>query len=176
VNLETQLELSLRLIAAAILSGVVGINRERYDHPAGLRTHMLVGIGSALFTILSTFAFPNGDSGRIASQIVVGIGFLGAGSIIQSSRRIRGMTTAAGIWTVAAIGMACGTGHYLLAAITALLIWFILSMVGKFEKIIAPPRKPGNKESDQESGDQEQYDVIKRKVTADKVTGFRAID
>jgi putative Mg2+ transporter-C (MgtC) family protein len=172
VTLEAQLEMSLRLFVAAALSAVVGINRERYDHPAGLRTHMLVGIGAALFTIMSMTVFPNGDSSRIASQIVVGIGFLGAGSIIQSNRRgVRGITTAAGIWATAAIGMACGSGVYLLAAIAALLIWFVLSVVGRLEKRLARPNG-----INRELPDDSETNVTKRHPNADKVTGFRTID
>src|SRR5690242_9109984 len=113
--LELQFELCLRLGIAAILSALVGIERERHEHPAGLRTHILVGIGAALFTVLSIYAFPAGDPERVAAQIVVGIGFLGAGAIVQSKSKyhIKGMTTAAGIWAVAAVGMACGTGMYI---------------------------------------------------------------
>src|SRR3954468_2827119 len=139
MSLELQLDASLRLLVAALLSAAVGLNRERFDHPAGLRTHMLVGMGACLFTVMSMMAFPGGDPSRIASQIVVGIGFLGAGSIIQTNRRgIRGITTAAGIWATAAIGMACGTGLYLLATVAALLIWLVLSVVGRLEKLVIP--------------------------------------
>jgi putative Mg2+ transporter-C (MgtC) family protein len=131
-----QLDLCLRLTLAAILSAMVGIDRERHDHPAGLRTHILVGIGAALFTVLSIYGFPSGDRERVASQVVVGIGFLGAGAIVQSKSKlnIKGMTTAAGIWAVAAVGMACGTGTYILAVFSAILIWFVLSIVGRIEK------------------------------------------
>ena len=136
MDLYVQLDLSLRLIIAVMLSAVVGYDRERHDHPAGLRTHILVGLGSALFTVLSMYAFGSGDHGRVAAQIVTGIGFLGAGAIIQgrSGRSIHGMTTAAGIWAVAAIGMACGTGSYLVAAVAALLTWFVLAVLGHVEK------------------------------------------
>jgi len=135
MSLELQLEVSLRLIAALVLSALVGYDREQHDHPAGLRTHILVGLGSALFTGLSIFAFQPGDPGRVASQIVVGIGFLGAGSIIQlrGPGAIRGLTTAAGLWAVAAVGMACGTGNYLLAAIATILIWFTLAIVKRMQ-------------------------------------------
>lgn len=131
MSLELQLDVSLRLVVALILSAIVGYDREQHDHPAGLRTHILVGLGSALFTGLSLFAFEKGDPGRVASQIVVGIGFLGAGSIIQLRERrdIRGLTTAAGLWAVAAVGMACGSGNYLLAAVATILIWFTLAIV-----------------------------------------------
>ena len=107
LSVEEQLSLCLRLVIAAILSAIVGYNRERHDHPAGLRTHILVGVGAALFTVLSIAGFPSGDKERVASQIVVGIGFLGAGAIVQSKSRfsVKGMTTAAGIWAVSARAM-----------------------------------------------------------------------
>jgi uncharacterized membrane protein YhiD involved in acid resistance len=106
--LELQLELCVRITVAALLSLLVGLEREWQGQPAGLRTHMLVGLGAALFTVLSLFAFAKGDPGRVAAQIVAGIGFLGAGSIIQRRERNtpHGLTTAAGIWAVAAIGLA----------------------------------------------------------------------
>jgi putative Mg2+ transporter-C (MgtC) family protein len=127
--LELQLELSLRLIIAAALSAIVGYDRERHDHPAGLRTHILIGVGAALFTVLSMYAFERADQARIAAQIVTGIGFLGAGAIVQGRKphNVYGMTTAAGIWSVAAIGMAAGSGNYVVGAVAAILIWFVLA-------------------------------------------------
>jgi putative Mg2+ transporter-C (MgtC) family protein len=153
MDLYLQVDLSLRLIIAVMLSAVVGYDRERHDHPAGLRTHILVGLGSALFTVLSLYAFGNGDHGRVAAQIVTGIGFLGAGAIIQgrSGRSIRGMTTAAGIWAVAAIGMACGTGSYLVAAVASLLTWFVLAVLGHMEKRVRIPDVKTNPETKPES-------------------------
>jgi putative Mg2+ transporter-C (MgtC) family protein len=175
MSLELQLDASLRLLVAAFLSAAVGFNRERFDHPAGLRTHMLVGIGACLFTIMSMLAFPGGDPSRIASQIVVGIGFLGAGSIIQTNRRgVRGITTAAGIWATAAIGMACGTGLYLLATLAAILIWTVLAVVGRLEKMVVPA-KPQT-DNHQKADDQNDGDEVKKKPTADKATGYRSID
>ncbi len=136
IPVEQQLDLCLRLFVAAVLSALIGYDRERHDHPAGLRTHMLVGIGAALFTVLSLYAFPNSTGDRVAAQIVTGIGFLGAGSIVQSKSKlnVRGMTTAAGIWSVSAIGMACGTGLYVLAVFGAVLIWTVLAILGRMEK------------------------------------------
>lgn len=134
--IEAQLDASVRIVLAAIFSAIVGLNREYTYHPAGLRTHMLVGIGSALFTTLSIYAFPHGDIGRVASQIVVGIGFLGAGTIIENTpdKQVRGLTTAAGVWMVAAIGMACGTSAYLVAAVATIFAWITLSLLGKLTK------------------------------------------
>ncbi|HET9214640.1 MAG TPA: MgtC/SapB family protein [Gaiellaceae bacterium] len=117
----------LRLAVAAGLTGVIGLERELRERAAGLRTHMLVGVGSALFTIVSAygwgdfgFSTPQGvvfDPTRIAAQIVTGIGFLGAGAIIRQGLSVRGLTTAAGLWVVAAIGMAAGAGYYSAALI-----------------------------------------------------------
>jgi len=113
-------EIVARLALAAGLTGAIGLERELRERSAGLRTHMLVGVGSALFTIVSAygwsdFVFGSGvtfDPTRIAAQIVTGIGFLGAGAIIRQGFSIRGLTTAAGLWVVAAIGMAAGAGYY----------------------------------------------------------------
>ena len=116
-----------RLAAAAALGGAIGFERELREREAGLRTHMLVSVGSALFTIVSAYGFReflvNGgsvvraDPTRIAAQVVSGIGFLGAGAIIRQGFSIRGLTTAASLWLVAAIGMAAGAGYYSAAGI-----------------------------------------------------------
>lgn len=133
MTLELQLELSLRIAAAAVLSSLIGFEREWRGHRAGLRTHMLVGLGAALFTVLSLFAFGEGDPGRVAAQIVTGVGFLGAGAIIQrrEQRAPHGLTTAAGIWAVSAIGMACGAGAYVLGVFSAVLILFVLAVLSR---------------------------------------------
>jgi putative Mg2+ transporter-C (MgtC) family protein len=115
-------EVAVRLAVAAALTGAVGLERELRERAAGLRTHMLVGVGSALFTIISAYAWGDFifdrtqgtafDPTRIAAQIVTGIGFLGAGVIIRQGLSIRGVTTAAGLWVAAAIGMAVGAGYW----------------------------------------------------------------
>ncbi len=120
-------EVLLRLTVAALLGGAVGLERELREREAGLRTHMLVSVGSALFTIVSAYGFREflvhggsvvrADPTRIAAQIVSGIGFLGAGAIIRQGLSIRGLTTAATLWLVAAIGMASGAGYYSAAVI-----------------------------------------------------------
>jgi len=116
---------------AAVLGGIIGLEREYREKAAGFRTHFLVALGSALFMILSQYGFdaairemPNVsfDPSRIASQVVTGIGFIGAGTIIFQKNVVRGLTTAAGIWVTAAIGLACGTGLYVLAAVSTLLV------------------------------------------------------
>lgn len=122
-DLNLQLDLAWRLIAAAILGAVIGIERERHEHPAGIRTHMLVAIGSAAFTMLSIYSFGQGsDPGRVAAQIVTGIGFLGAGSILKGGGTIHGLTTAASLWVVAAVGMAAGAGAWGVAVATTIIV------------------------------------------------------
>ena len=116
------LELMLRILMAFALGGVIGYERETIQRPAGLRTHMLVAAGSAAFTIVSIYAFVGQgtvrDPARVAAQIVAGVGFLGAGTIWRTSSTVRGLTTAASIWLVAAVGMLVGTGLYVLAIFT----------------------------------------------------------
>ncbi len=138
ISLDTQLDMALRVLTAALLSMLVGIERERSGHAAGLRTHMLVGTGAALFTTLSVLAFPGSDPARIAAQIVSGIGFIGAGAILQQREgKMHGLTTAASIWVTAAIGMTCGSGAFVLAASVALLVVFTLSAMAWVGKRIA---------------------------------------
>lgn len=125
-----------RLGVAAGLGMAIGIERELRDREAGLRTHVLVSVGSALFTIISAYGFhdllANGgpviraDPTRIAAQIVTGIGFLGAGAIIRQGLSVRGLTTAASLWVVAAIGIASGAGYYSAAVITTVVVLFSL--------------------------------------------------
>jgi len=134
--LQLQVDLSLRMLIAAAMGAILGFNRQHYDHPAGLRTHTLVAIGAALFTSLSLTAFGTSNPGVVAAQVITGIGFLGAGSIIRGSdvHQVHGITTAAGIWTTAAIGMACGAGFYFVALVGTLLTWFVLEVVRRIEK------------------------------------------
>lgn len=131
MSLEIQFILAIQTIFAAFLCAIIGMDREREDRAAGLRTHMLVGVGACVFTGLSLYAFPDSDSARIASGVVEGVGFLGAGIVIfeRSSRQIKNVTTAAGIWTAAAIGMAVGSGAWFLALLVTLLVWIILAVV-----------------------------------------------
>ncbi len=123
IDLTLQLDLSVRLIVAALLGLAVGFEREIHGHPAGLRTHMLVAMGSGLFTVLSIHGFGTAsvatpiDPTRIAAQIVSGIGFLGAGAILKDGIVIRGLTTAASLWATSAVGMAAGAGEYVIAAV-----------------------------------------------------------
>jgi putative Mg2+ transporter-C (MgtC) family protein len=127
-------EIVLRLLAASFCGGIVGWERERKRRPAGLRTHMMVGLGAGSFTLAALdMAGPGADPVRILQGVVTGIGFLGAGSIIQSRGEVQGMTTAAGIWVVGAIGAACGSGDYVMAAVTLAFAFTILFAVKKVE-------------------------------------------
>lgn len=128
----------VKLIVALVLGGIIGAERERYKKAAGLRTLILISVGSALFTILSQkMVGPTGENpGRIAANIVVGIGFLGAGVILEEHGRVVGLTTAATIWMAAAIGMASGAGEYVLAAITAGLVMVVLLLFTRLEEYL----------------------------------------
>ena len=139
----------LRIFAAAMLGGVIGLERAYRSKMAGFRTHFLVALGSAIFMIISIHGFDTDlplldksnyslDPARIAANIVTGIGFIGAGTIIFQKHTVRGITTAAGIWVTAAIGMACGAGHYALSVATTVLVLlcleifsFVLGKMGK---------------------------------------------
>lgn len=122
--MEIELDFAIRLAVAMLLGGVIGFEREWRAKDAGFRTHFLVALGSALFCIVSQygFGFDLKDSSRVAAQVVSGIGFLGAGTIIFQKNVVRGLTTAAGLWVTAAIGLACGTGMYIAAAATTLMM------------------------------------------------------
>jgi len=129
-------EAALRLALAAVFGGAIGIEREFREREAGLRTHMLVAVGSALFTLASAYGFRDflvhggavvrADPTRVAAQIVTGIGFLGAGAIIRQGLAVRGLTTAATLWVCAAIGLSAGAGYYSAAFITTLIVVFLL--------------------------------------------------
>lgn len=132
-SLAIETDLILRLVMAMVLGGLIGLDRELRDKPAGMRTIMLICVGSALFSIVSELlGGPEGESTRIAAQIVTGVGFLGAGSIIRHQVSIVGLTTAATIWAVAAIGMAVGFGQYVLGiagTVVMILVLFFLNFI-----------------------------------------------
>ena len=141
-------EIAIRLLLAAALGAVIGYDRERHTWAAGLRTHMLVCLGSALVMVVSAYAFSDIlgqyprvvlDPSRIAAQVVSGIGFLGAGTIMFMQREnvVRGLTTAAGLWTVAAIGLAVGGGMYVAAVIATAVAWVILAALKPLERRFA---------------------------------------
>ena len=126
--LTQQLEYLIPILVAAFLGSVIGFERKKRSKEAGIRTHALVCMGSALMMVISKYAFSDSgdfDAARVAAQIVTGIGFLGAGTIVFKNRSIHGLTTAAGIWTAAGVGMASGGGLYVLAAGATVLVVFI---------------------------------------------------
>ena len=130
----TYSEIAIRLLLALVLGGAIGVEREYRAKEAGFRTHFLVALGSALFCLVSQFGFGIDlkDSSRVAAQVVSGIGFLGAGTIIFQKNVVRGLTTAAGLWVTAAIGLACGTGMYVAAAITTVMVLLGLEVLNAF--------------------------------------------
>jgi putative Mg2+ transporter-C (MgtC) family protein len=139
--MPVELEMALRILLATALGGIIGFQRERLDKPAGFRTHILIAAGAALFTVVSIMGFKTDDTARVAAGIVAGIGFLGAGSIIRRGNHIEGLTTAATIWAVAGIGMAAGSGLYIISVITTAIILTVLLL----------PRFPVNHREDKQS-------------------------
>lgn len=135
LTIATQIDLALRLTVGLILGALIGFERELHRQPAGFRTHSLVSLGAALFTVVSAFGFSGDlvDPTRIAAQIVSGIGFIGAGTILQYRGHIRGLTTAASLWSVAAIGTAAGAGLYIVAGVGTVLILVVLSLLDVVE-------------------------------------------
>ncbi|NLW44661.1 MAG: MgtC/SapB family protein [Syntrophomonadaceae bacterium] len=139
-------EIILKLILSCILGGMIGLERESLNRPAGLRTYTLVCMGSALAMVVSLEMYyqfqatVNADPGRIAAQVVSGIGFIGAGTIIREGPTIRGLTTAAGIWVVGCIGLAVGAGMYIPAVATSILVLFILIYFRRLEERVSRMR------------------------------------
>jgi putative Mg2+ transporter-C (MgtC) family protein len=145
-------EVAIRLLITAVLCGVIGFERETRDQSAGFRTHILLGLGAALFTLVSAYGFTefteaalqSGGRGiqfdptRIAAQIVTGIGFLGAGAIIRQGMDVRGLTTAASLWAAAAIGMAVGAGYYFGAAATTIIVIAALYLLREARNRLLP--------------------------------------
>lgn len=128
---QAQIDTAVRLVVAAVMGMAIGVERELREQAAGLRTHMLVAVGACLFTLVSAYGFDSFrepvDPSRVAAQIVTGIGFLGAGAILREGLSVRGLTTAASLWVVAAIGMAVGLGMFwasgIAVAITIASLW-----------------------------------------------------
>ena len=134
-------EIILRILASLILGGAIGLERQYHDKPAGFATNTLICAGSAVFALLSISSAFNygGDPARIAAQIVAGVGFLGAGSILREGNKISGLTTAAGIWIVAAVGMAAGYGEYLIAGVATVCVLilqlFLRKLMNSFDYV-----------------------------------------
>lgn len=143
-------ELSLRVLAAIVLGGLVGFEREFSDQPAGFRTHILVSLGAMLFTVVGAYGIGefaaediNFDPTRIAAQVVSGIGFLGAGAILREGLNVKGLTTAAALWVTAAIGVAVGFGYWIGAAMTAVGAVVALYGLKRLGRMVFPKMKPG---------------------------------
>jgi putative Mg2+ transporter-C (MgtC) family protein len=133
------LKVAGQLVLSVVFASIVGFERELHGRPAGLRTHILVGVGATLFTIASTqVAGATGDAGRIAAQIVTGVGFLGAGTIIHHGSVVRGLTTAATLWAVAGVGLAVGLGGRMIytALIATAVIWVTLTILRRIERYL----------------------------------------
>lgn len=129
----------VRSLLALVAGALIGLEREKTRHSAGIRTHMLVCVGSALITLTSIEMFPD-DSARIAAGIVTGIGFLGAGTIFRDKSNVKGLTTAASIWAVAGMGIALGAGAYFIALVSAAALLVTLEF-GRLERIFIKRRK-----------------------------------
>lgn len=135
-------QILVRLLSAAVLGGLVGLERERSQHAAGLRTHIMVCLGSCLMMLLSIYGFAlfvneinvRVDPARLAAAVITGVGFLGAGTILQTGRSVTGLTTAASVWVTAAIGLGVGAGFYFAAAVSTLLVLFVLWALNKLER------------------------------------------
>jgi putative Mg2+ transporter-C (MgtC) family protein len=143
-DLTLQLDLTVRMLIAAALGAAIGFEREIHEHPAGMRTHLLVALGSAIFTELSIYGFAGTttapiDPSRVAAQVVSGIGFLGAGAILKYGTSIRGLTTAASLWAAAAIGMAAGTGAWVIGVIGTSIVIFSLWPLNALVDRVHPP-------------------------------------
>jgi len=137
----SDLEILLRLLVGAGLGALVGFERERQNQPAGLRTHIILAVGSTLAMVLSINLAtqfqpmaPNGDPARLAAQVISGIGFLGAGAILRYGETVKGLTTATSLWTVAIIGLAAGAGSFVVSAGATLLVLVVLTILNVFEK------------------------------------------
>lgn len=145
----SHMDLILRMVLAVILGGLIGIEREWSNHAAGFRTHILVCLGSATIMLLSVYGFsqfvdePNVriDPARLAAQVISGIGFLGAGAILRNGNVIKGLTTAASVWVVAAIGLSVGAGFYTGAIVCTLLVLISLFVLNKWEKHLLRNRR-----------------------------------
>ncbi len=148
---SVELDITLKLLLAALAGGLVGLEREKHGRPAGLRTNLLVAVGSCVMMIISeAFYLKYGvfdaestlrlDPSRVAAQIVTGIGFLGAGVILKEGASVRGLTTAAGLWTVAGLGMAFGMGFFSLGAVATALVLIILTFMKKLDPVVKKDR------------------------------------
>ena len=140
---HTAITIITRVLIAIVFSGLIGLERELTDHPAGIRTHILVTMGATIFTLMSLYGFPGFISGdRVAAAVVTGIGFIGGGAILKSKGGfVVGLTTAASLWTVAAIGMLVGTGFLLIGLIVTAVDLLVLEAIDRLMDTISPKLK-----------------------------------
>lgn len=142
---ENELRIGLNLLIAAIFGGLIGVEREMDKRPAGLRTHMLICVGAALFATVATSYFANSDDvSRLWQNILTGVGFLGAGAVFKEEGTVRGLTTAAGIWVVAAIGLAIAAQLYVVATIAEVIVLVTLYVIRKLEHRYSPQPPDSN--------------------------------
>ena len=159
ISVSAQLDVTMRLVLALVLGAVIGLERELQRMAAGFRTHALVALGAAIFTVVSGYAFtgPGADPTRIAAQIVTGIGFIGGGAILHYGGTIRGLTTAASLWAVAAVGMAAGVGLWVVAVTSTLLVILTLEVFQRFERFgrqrLGLPMRPHPRREHEEEDD-----------------------
>lgn len=145
------LDLGLRLLVSLLLGGMIGLEREWSNHSAGFRTHILVCLGSTAIMLLSIYGFSEFaaeynvrmDPARLAAQVISGIGFLGAGAILRNGSSVAGLTTAASIWTVAAIGLCVGAGFFEVAGMVTVLVWISLFLLNKLDRRIRRRKRKG---------------------------------
>jgi putative Mg2+ transporter-C (MgtC) family protein len=152
VSPETQLDVVFRVFVALCIGAAIGIEREYRGHAAGVRTLAMVSVGSCIFTAVGVFAFPGHvtDPTRIAAQVVTGVGFLGAGAIFRAEDGVKGLTTAATVWVVAALGMSVGFGLYLIATAAAVIVLIGLVLVRPLEiRFLRPPNHPMRRRDDE---------------------------
>jgi putative Mg2+ transporter-C (MgtC) family protein len=152
VSPETQLDIVIRIFVALLIGATIGIEREYRGHAAGVRTLAMVSVGSCLFSAIGIYAFPGHltDPTRIAAQVVTGVGFLGAGAIFRAEDGVKGLTTAATVWVVAALGMAVGFSLYLIAAAGVVIVLVGLIVVRPLEiRFLRPPSHPMRRHDDE---------------------------
>ncbi len=173
-DLVLALQIAAKISLAMLLGGLVGWERERHNMPAGIRTFILVSVGSCMFTVLSYIGFGGdsvADSARVAAQIVSGIGFLGAGVVMQRKGTVHGLTSAAGIWSIAAVGMAVGTGNYFLAVFGAAAIFIIMGLLRQLFKarVIVSTRRTLNIELHHVRNNLTQMNALVRRAILDAI-------
>ncbi len=131
-----ELDSIIKILLAVVIGGIIGIERESINRPAGLRTHILVCVASALImdvNIKLIVGYVNADPVRMGAQVISGMGFLGAGTIIKEGVTVKGLTTAAGLWSVACLGLVIGAGYYMLALFAVVIMWITLKLFSRFE-------------------------------------------